>query len=294
MLGSMRARDDRVLLLYPPGLEYISGFMGCLYARAVAVPVPPPRLNRKMERILMVAADSKSRIVLTTKAVLAKIGSLLEKAPELRSLLWVATDDLDLRQADDWRAPEVDGGTLAFLQYTSGSTAAPRGVMVSHQNLLHNERLIQTAFGQTSESLILSWLPFYHDMGLIGGVLQPLYLGAKCMLMSPYAFLQRPLGWLRAISDYKITTTGGPDFAYDLCVRKAAQEDCLTLDLSRWTVAFNGSEPIRPETMERFSETFKRFGFKSSSFYSLLWVGRSDLTGFGRQGEVATSGQHGQ
>jgi len=277
LIGSAGARDERVLLLYPPGLEYISSFMGCLYAGAVAVPVPPPRFNRKLERILTIAGDSGARVVLTTKAILSRIEALWDKAPELRSLLWMATDDLELRQADDWRAPEVDGDTLAFLQYTSGSTATPRGVMVTHDNLLHNERLIQTAFNQTKESLILSWLPFYHDMGLIGGVLQPLYLGAKCILMSPYAFLQRPLRWLRAISDYRITTSGGPDFAYDLCVRKAAQEDCSTLDLSSWTVAFNGSEPIRPETINRFSETFKRFGFKRNSFYPCYGLAEATL-----------------
>jgi natural product biosynthesis luciferase-like monooxygenase protein len=277
LLGAMGARDERVLLLYPPGLEYISGFMGCLYGRVVAVPVLPPRFNRKMERILMIAADSEARIVLTTRAILSKMESSWEKASELRSLLWVATDDLDLGQADDWLVPEVDGATLAFLQYTSGSTATPRGVMVTHHNLLYNERLIQAAFQQTKESLILSWLPFYHDMGLIGGVLQPLYLGAKCILMSPYAFLQRPLGWLRAISDYKVTTSGGPDFAYDLCVRKAAQEDCSTLDLSSWTVAFNGSEPIRPETINRFFETFGRFGFKRSSFYPCYGLAEATL-----------------
>lgn len=284
LLESLSALDERVLLLYPPGLEYISSFMGCLYARAVAVPVPPPRFNRKMERILMVAADSNSRLVLTTRAILSKVDSLLEKAPQLRSLSWVATDDLDLRQADDWRAPEVDGDTLAFLQYTSGSTATPRGVMVTHHNLLHNERLIQTAFEQTGESMILSWLPFYHDMGLIGGVLQPLYLGAKCMLMSPYAFLQRPLGWLRAISDYKITTSGGPDFAYDLCIRKATRENCSTLDLSSWTVAFNGSEPIKPETIKRFCETFEPFGFKSSAFYPCYGLAEATLLVSGGRG----------
>ena len=277
LIGSIKARDDRILLLYPPGLEYISGFMGCLYSRAIAVPVPPPRFNRKMERILMVAADSAARIVLTTRATLSRVESLCEKAPELKSLIWLATDNLDLRQADDWQAPEVDGETLAFLQYTSGSTAAPRGVMVTHHNLLHNERSIQEAFKQTENSSILSWLPFYHDMGLIGGVLQPLYLGARCFLMSPYAFLQRPLGWLRAISDHKITTSGGPDFAYDLCIRKAAQEDLSTLDLSSWAVAFNGSEPIRPETIKKFSETFKRCGFKKSSFYPCYGLAESTL-----------------
>lgn len=277
LIRSIKAHDNCVLLLYPPGLEYISSFMGCLYARAIAVPVPPPRFNQKMERILTIAADSEARIVLTTRAILSRIEVLREKAPQLRSLLWLATDDLDLRQADDWRALEVDGDTLAFLQYTSGSTSAPRGVMVTHQNLLHNERLIQAAFKQTKDSLILSWLPFYHDMGLIGGVLQPLYLGAKCILMSPYAFLQRPLGWLRAISDYRITTSGGPDFAYDLCVRKATQEACPPLDLSRWTVAFNGAEPIRPETISKFSETFKRFGFKRESFYPCYGLAEATL-----------------
>ena len=291
LIGSMRAWGDRVLLLYPPGLEYISGFMGCLYARGVAVPVPPPRFNRKMERILMIAADSGAKIVLTTRAILSRVESVWEKAPELRALTWLATDDLDLRQADDWQAPQVGGDTLAFLQYTSGSTATPRGVMVTHQNLLHNERLIQAAFKQTEESLILSWLPFYHDMGLIGGVLQPLYLGAKCILMSPYAFLQCPLGWLRAISDYKITTSGGPDFAYDLCARNAAQEDCSTLDLNSWTVAFNGSEPIRPETISRFSETFKPFGFKRSSFYPCYGLAEATLlvSGGRRRSQPAVS-----
>jgi amino acid adenylation domain-containing protein len=266
LLGSIGARGERVLLLYPAGLDYVSGFLGCLYAGAVAVPVAPPRLNGKMERLRQVAADSGARVVLTTRALLSKVEALLEHVPELKAWKWVMTENLDLSYSDGWRRPDVDSETLAFLQYTSGSTSAPRGVMVTHANLLHNEQLIQKAFDQSERSVILSWLPLYHDMGLIGGVLQPLHLGARCILMSPFAFLQQPLRWLRTISQYRVTTSGGPDFAYALCARKAAQEDCSGLDLSSWEVAFNGSEPVRAETLDRFAEAFAPYGFRRESF----------------------------
>jgi amino acid adenylation domain-containing protein len=160
----------------------------------------------------------------------------------------------------------ISGNTLAFLQYTSGSTAEPKGVMVGHGNLLNNQRLIQRCFDQTEKSIIVGWLPLYHDMGLIGNVLHSLYLGAPCILMSPASFLQKPLRWLSAISTYKATTSGGPNFAYDLCVRRISPEQCETLDLSTWTTAFNGAEPIRAETIERFSERFASCGFKAGAF----------------------------
>ncbi len=277
LLKSVEAAGENVLVLYPHGLDYISAFVGCLYARAVAVPVPPPRFNRKMERLTTIAADSCARIALTTRSILDKIETLSENAPELGSLLWLATDDIDIQQADGWERPSVSGNTLAFLQYTSGSTTAPRGVMVTHENLLRNEKLIQQSFNQTDQSVIFSWLPLYHDMGLIGGVLQPLYLGARCILMSPFAFLQRPLRWLQAISHYRVTTSGGPDFAYDLCARKAAEQDCSGLDLSSWTVAFNGSEPIRPETIDKFTEAFRGSGFRRESFFPCYGLAEATL-----------------
>src|SRR5690349_17910125 len=277
LLESAKAHGQRVLLMHPPGLDYISGFMGCLYAGAAAVPVPPPRVKGKAQRVQMVAADSEASIVLTTQELVSKVDAMCESAPELRSLRWIATDDIDLSYGDDWREPRINGDTLAFLQYTSGSTGHPKGVRVTHGNLLHNERLIQKAFQQSEASVILSWLPLYHDMGLIGGVLQPLYLGARCILTSPFTFLQNPLGWLRMISDYRVTTSGGPNFAYALCVRKATQEDCSGLDLSSWKCAFNGSEPIRAETLEQFCEMFGPFGFSKESFFPCYGLAEATL-----------------
>lgn len=277
LLESVRARDERVLLLYPPGLDYVCSFLGCLYERAVAVPVPPPRFTRTLDRLAIIASDSGARVVLTTRSLLTKARGFWDKAPVLRSLIWLATDDIDAQQANDWHVPSVNRNTIAFLQYTSGSTTTPRGVMVTHGNLLHNERLIQEAFSQSEHSVILSWLPLYHDMGLIGGVLQPLYLGARCILMSPLAFLQRPIRWLRAISKYRVTTSGGPDSAYDLCTHKAAREDCSTLDLSSWTVAFNGSEPIREDTIRKFTQAFEPFGFNGKSFFPCYGLAEATL-----------------
>ncbi|HEU0251539.1 MAG TPA: AMP-binding protein, partial [Pyrinomonadaceae bacterium] len=166
---------------------------------------------------------------------------------------------------------------MAFLQYTSGSTGSPRGVMVSHGNLLSNERLIQDAFGQTERSVILGWLPLYHDMGLIGNVLQPLYVGASCILMSPVSFLQKPYRWLKAISDYRATTSGGPNFAYDLCARKITEDERATLDLSSWTTAFNGAEPVRPETLERFADVFASSGFDRRAFHPCYGLAEATL-----------------
>ena len=281
LLQSVGAANERVLLIYPPSLEYVSAFLGCLYGGAVAVPVPPPRLNRNMDRLMVIAADSGARFVLTTRSILDRIESATNVGAKLDSLDWFATDDMDNRQALDWRPPIVSSATLAFLQYTSGSTTTPKGVMVTHGNLIHNQAQIRRAFGQTDQSVVLSWLPLYHDMGLIGGVLQPLYLGARCVLMSPLSFLQRPLGWLRAITRYGITTSGGPDFAYSLCARKAQLENCSSLDLSRWSVAFNGSEPIRDHTIERFTVAFEPFGFRRESFLPCYGLAEATLLASG-------------
>jgi amino acid adenylation domain-containing protein len=276
LLQSVGAEGERVLLLYPPGLEYIAAFWGCLYAGATAVPAYPPRLNRKLTRLETIAADAQAKIVFTTSAILSKAESLFTQAPCLKAMRWMATDDVaDL--SDNWREPAVSNDALAFLQYTSGSTSAPKGVMVSHGNLLHNERMIQDAFRQNAESVIVGWLPLYHDMGLIGNVLQPLYLGARCILMSPLAFLQRPFRWLDAISRYRATTSGGPNFAYELCIRKINEEQRELLDLSSWRVAFNGSEPVRHTTLEQFAEAFKRCGFRREAFQPCYGLAEATL-----------------
>jgi amino acid adenylation domain-containing protein len=259
------AAGERVALLFPPGLDFIVAFFGCLYAGAVAVPALPPRRRGQDPRLQAIFRDARPRVALTSADRLESLESAAASLPELRAALWMALP-AGLEAAADWREPEPEPEALAFLQYTSGSTAAPRGVMVSHGNLLHNEELIRRAFEQSSGSVVLGWLPLHHDMGLIGTVLQPLYVGAPCYLMSPGAFLQRPASWLEAITRYRATTSGGPDFAYELCVRKIGEAERAGLDLSSWRVAFNGAEPVRADTLRRFAGAFAPCGFRAEAF----------------------------
>ena len=183
----------------------------------------------------------------------------------------------DTDRNNAWQSPTITPETLAFLQYTSGSTQSPRGVKLTHGNLMHNLALISSVFGMTQDDTGAIWLPPYHDMGLIGGILQPIHRGVPVILLSPLAFLQRPMRWLRAISNYKVSVSGGPNFAYDLCARKATPEDIATLDLSHWQVAFNGAEPVRFETMERFVETFAPCGFKDEAFFPCYGLAEATL-----------------
>jgi amino acid adenylation domain-containing protein len=268
---------ERALLLYPPGIEFVAAFFGCLYAGVVAVPSYPPRPNRDQPRLRAIARDARPRVALADSAIASRADLLTERIPELAGAAWIATDALEAGLATSWRNPGVSPETVAFLQYTSGSTATPKGVIVSHGNLLHNEEMIRRAFGQSESSVIVGWLPLYHDMGLIGNVLQPLYLGAPCYLMSPVAFLQQPLRWLEAISLYRATTSGGPNFAYELCVRRTTPEQRAGLDLSSWTAAFNGAEPVRAETLERFAEAFAPAGFRREAFYPCYGLAEATL-----------------
>jgi amino acid adenylation domain-containing protein len=292
-LQSLNAAGERVLLLYPPGLDYICAFFGCLYAGAVAVPAYPPRPNQSMQRLQSIVADARPSIALTVTAILDKADAMSEQSPEFKGLRWLATDRIAGDLSGLWREPPSAGGdALAFLQYTSGSTSRPRGVMVSHGNLLHNQRLIQKSFGQTEESVVVGWLPLYHDMGLIGNVLQPLFVGARCVLMSPLTFLQTPLRWLEAVSRYRATTSGGPNFAYDLCVRKINEEQRASLDLSSWSVAFNGAEPVRAQTLESFASAFEGCGFRREAFHPCYGLAEATLlvsSGRVRGGSVGRS-----
>jgi len=259
---------ERALLLYPPGLDFVAAFFGCLYAGVVAVPAYPPRLNdRSQSRLRAIAADATPRAALTTT-------SIAERVPELAAARWIPTDALPAGAPD---LPDPDPDAVAFLQYTSGSTSTPKGVMVTHANLVHNERMIGDAFAMDEDSVVVGWLPLYHDMGLIGNVLQPLHAGARCVLMSPVAFLQRPRRWLEAIHRYRGTTSGGPNFAYELCVRKIPPVEREGLDLSSWRVAFNGAEPVRAHTLEAFAEAFAPRGFRASSFYPCYGLAEATL-----------------
>jgi amino acid adenylation domain-containing protein len=257
------AAGERVLLLYPPGLDFVTAFLGCLYAGAVAVPAYPPSPGRGTGRLRSLLADAKPRLALTTPALLDRVEREMEGAVALEG-----------RSPEDWRPPALGPESLAFLQYTSGSTSTPKGVCVTHGNLIANERAIQLCFGQSEESVVVGWLPLYHDMGLIGNVLQPLWCGATCVLMSPLSFLQRPRRWLEAIGRFRGTTSGGPDFAYSLCVRKVAPEG---LDLSSWRVAFNGAEPVRAATLDAFAEAFAPCGFRREAFYPCYGLAEATL-----------------
>ncbi len=275
-----QAVGERVMLLYPPGTEYIAGFFGCLYAGAVAVPAYPPdpmRLERTLPRLRSIIQDAQATVVLTNSFILSMAEFVFEQAPELRNLKWVATDELPVGLEAQWKRPDVTSGSLAFLQYTSGSTGSPKGVMLSHSNLLENLRVITHCFESHPQDQCIIWLPPYHDMGLIGGILQPLYSNYPVALMSPLSFLQRPYRWLQAITRFGGSVTGGPNFAYDLCVRKTTPEERSTLDLSRWRLAFNGAEPIRPETLERFVEAFAPCGFRREAFYPCYGLAEATL-----------------
>ncbi|MEH1850176.1 MAG: fatty acyl-AMP ligase [Nostoc sp.] len=276
-LQSVGATNQRALLLYPPGLEFITVFLGCLYADVVAVPAYPPRPNMKLSRLLAIITNAEAMFVLTTKSLLANLENRFVENPELAAMRCLSTDDIDSNLNLDWQQPKLSSDNLAFLQYTSGSTGTPKGVMVSHRNLLYNQKAIKIGFGHTEKTIFVGWLPLFHDMGLIGNVLQPLYLGIPSILLSPVAFLQKPLRWLQAISRYKATTSGGPNFAYDLCVRKITDEQRSDLDLSSWELAFNGAEPVRSETLEQFANYFAPCGFRKEALYPCYGMAEATL-----------------
>jgi 8-amino-7-oxononanoate synthase len=276
-LQSKGLAGQRALLLYPPGLEFITAFFGCLYAGAVAVPVYPPRRNRSLDRIQAVVQSCDAKAALTTQVVKDRVAPLIDETPELREFPWLASCDAPKGVEEQWEKPSLTADTLAFLQYTSGSTGTPKGVMLSHGNLVHNSWTIQEAFEHTRTGLGVFWLPSYHDMGLIGGILQPLWLGRPNILMSPLSFLQKPVRWLKAITKYQATTSGGPNFAFDLCVRQIAEEELENLDLSSWKVAFNGAEPVRPETIEKFTKKFAPCGFQPETFYPCFGLAEATL-----------------
>ena len=263
----------RALLLYPPGLDFIRAFMGCLYAGVVAVPVYPPRRNRSIERLLAVAADAQAAIALTNGAV----AKTLARGDGGLGLPVLVADRDSPRDHGAWRPPAIDASTLAFLQYTSGSTGTPKGVMITHGNLIHNSEVIKAGFSHSPASVFVSWLPVFHDMGLIGKVINPIYCGARSVLMEPAAFLQKPVRWLRAISKYRGTTSGAPNSAYELCIRKISEQDRATLDLSSWAFAFNGSEPVRDSTIARFYETFASCGLRRESVQPCYGMAESTL-----------------
>lgn len=274
-LQKYNPRGKRVILIFPPGIEYILSFFACLYAGALAVPVYPPVSARDGTRALSIITNAAPDFILTC--------DLFERqARQLASSLSRPVTIINVRHipdgnADDWVAPDINAESIAFLQYTSGSTGSPKGVMISHGNLLHNLELISENFEAGPESRGVIWLPPYHDMGLIGGILVPMYNAFPVTLMSPLDFLQEPVRWLRAVSEHQADISGGPNFAYELCVDRIAPQEVRQLDLSSWTLAFNGSETIRLQTVKRFVKKFGTCGFRMEAFYPCYGLAESTL-----------------
>ena len=283
-----RFSGQRILLLLENGSEFVQAFFGCLVSGCVAVPAKPPNRNRSFASIQHVIDDSGSSVAITDKKILARLSDT--NGFDCQHVFCI--EDLlgfDHPDSNNGKRLALNGDDLAFLQYTSGSTGRPKGVKVSHGNLISNQEMIQAAFRHHSKSVVVGWLPLHHDMGLIGNVLQPFFIGAHCILMSPATFMVRPVRWLKAITKYRATTGGGPNFAYDLCVEKTKPEDLEHLDLRSWRIAYNGSETISRRTLHRFANYFRAAGFDIGAFYPCYGLAEATLFVCGRNFAAETS-----
>ncbi|HZD64835.1 MAG TPA: fatty acyl-AMP ligase, partial [Acidimicrobiales bacterium] len=278
---------SRGLVLCEPGLDYVVAFFGCLYGGMVPVPAYPPSLQileRSVARLRAIAADAGASFAVTTSLLAPFAGDMAVRVGG-EAIEWLEVAEPGDAHAPDWAPAGGDPGEVAFLQYTSGSTGDPRGVMVTHANLVAHLGMIAQIFGVDGAWSGASWLPPYHDMGLIGGIMFPLWIGATGVLLSPETFLRRPLTWLRAISDHRLVWSPAPNFAFDLCVRHTTAEDRAALDLSSWRVAINGAEPVRAATLRAFIEAFGPAGFRPEAFWPALGLAEATL--------LATSGSLG-
>jgi acyl-CoA synthetase (AMP-forming)/AMP-acid ligase II len=276
-LTERKLAGERALLIFPPSIDYVDAFYGCLDAGVIAVPTYPPdptRLDRTIPKLQAIARSATPRVGLTTKELLPAVESILAGLPEFENVTWLATDACE---GDDGKSPVFDRSGIAFLQYTSGSTASPKGVCVTHENLVHNLEHIARLARIDSQSHAVVWLPPYHDMGLIGGILQPIYGGYQTTLLSPLHFLKRPVRWLEAISRVRGTHSAAPNFAFDLCARKTPPEARAGLDLSSWRMVCHGAEPVRAETIDRFVEAFSSCGFRRDAIYPCYGLAEGTL-----------------
>ena len=277
-LQQLVSPGSRALLVYPysAGLEFITAFFGCLYAGVVAVPCHPPKNRLTTAEVQSRIISAGAEVILTDSSSFSKLQTQLWEWGN-ESLHCLNTDKIKQNKVNHWTKPEITGDTLAFLQYTSGSTGEPKGVMISHGCLMQNQEMLKQAFGHTQDLVGVGWLPLFHDMGLIGNVIQPIYMGAYCVMMSPVSFVQKPIRWLQAISKYRATTSGAPNFAYDLLCDRINPKQIRNLDLSSWDVAFCGAEPVQPSTMAQFGDKFAACGFKSTAFYPCYGMAEATL-----------------
>jgi len=296
-LSKQAAPGDRALLIYPPGLDFVASFFGCLYVAVLPVPATYPKPRRPLPRADAIANDCQPRLVLTHSSVLAGM-DLEEQSPAVSSLPWEATDRWGAPSANEFTPASLVTQDLAFLQYTSGSTSEPRGVMVSHQNILHNLESIRVGFqiapaeeGSQAPAVVF-WLPAYHDMGLIGGILCPLYVGGTSYLLAPTTFLRRPRRWLELISETQAEISGAPNFGYELAIQKTTSAEREQLDLQHWRLAFCGAEPISAATLQEFAKAFAPAGFRSRAFYPCYGMAEVTLLVTGGRGPAEPTVLH--
>lgn len=266
---------DRVLLLHPFGEEFLFAFFGCLYAGLIPIPAYPPRNEKHLPRIQAIILDSDARLVLTPADTESRVIRWLEGRAFAERLFIQRPPDPGLAQ--EWKPPSIAPEAICLLQYTSGSTGSPKGVMVSHKNMLANLGMVQRQFANTEDSSHLSWLPYFHDMGLIGNVMEPLYLGTSTTLLSPAHFLQKPIRWLQAITRHRPRVTGAPNFAYQLCLTTVSEEERQSLDLSSLDIAYNGAEPIVPGIVRGFCDYFAPCGFRRAALYPCYGLAEATL-----------------
>jgi acyl-CoA synthetase (AMP-forming)/AMP-acid ligase II len=267
LLAKRVARGERALLLFPPGLEFTVAFFGCLAAGVIAVPLMLPRRTADRDYSNAIVADCSPRIAMTSRELLQRRPEIAERFADADfDWLPISLDD-DKPHTADAMLPRIEPDDIAFLQYTSGSTSTPKGVVVAHDNLLANLEMVRVTMGNRWRSIFVGWVPHYHDMGLMMGLMQPVYLGGTSVLMAPAAFMQRPLNWLRIISEYRAEFTCAPNFAYELCASRFRAEQMQGVDLSCWKLALNGAEPVNVDTLERFSRTFAPYGFDPRTMY---------------------------
>lgn len=275
-IGARARPGDRALLIFPQGLDFIVAWFACLYAGVIPVPVVSPKRNRLRHSTRAIVEDCRPALALTTSALLGEVRGEFAGSPAWDAMGWMAADRRDGLPGDP-PPHDAQPEDVAFLQYTSGSTSLPKGVMVGHGNLIANSEMIKRTLGNTRCSTCVSWVPLYHDMGLILNVLQTLYVGSLCILMSPNGFMQRPLGWLRAISDYRAEVAGAPNFAFDLCTARHRADSMEGIDLSCWKLAFNGAEPVRADTLRAFAECFAPYGLDADALYPCYGMAEGTL-----------------
>jgi acyl-CoA synthetase (AMP-forming)/AMP-acid ligase II len=284
------AAGERVLVICRPGLDAVASFFGCLYAGAVAVPVH----QKLAPRLGSVAPDAQASFALATSDTQANVKTAVDTLIGLvdgQPLQW-CVPDVAVGDAEKWVAPDVDAGTAAVVQYTSGSTRSPNGVVLTHRNLLHNLEIVRQAWHGDEHAIIVFWVPPHHDMGLIGGILNPLYVGCTAVLMSPTAFIKRPMRWLEAVSRHRATMTAGPNFAYELCAERSSATERAALDLSNWSTAFISAEPVRAATLRAFADAFAPAGFRPEAFHPAYGLAEATVLVSGSSDSAVPAVQH--